>query len=103
MRIANGWPPNPTPTPLPPPSKIKSYQARIQQHAIELDKLMAKPETQQSLYDFCRENRDLDVQTFRQWILFYISEYKLKPLYIADGEIWNSMVESVRNGSKIFT
>lgn len=101
MRVDKGWPPA-LKYDL-PKLQNEQDQAGIQFHAMMINTLLSKPKVQERLYDFCREARDLDVETFRKWIVLHELTNEMEELDISEGEIRDVIIESVRLGGRYFT
>ncbi|TGO32021.1 hypothetical protein BHYA_0365g00010 [Botrytis hyacinthi] len=99
-RIAVGWPP-----PIGGPNSV-SWPSPIgepDEDDIEtLDNLMSDKAVQEALYDYCGECRDLDIETFRLWLVhrFEMDEFDGED---ADKKFRDLIWETVRQGGTYFT
>ncbi|KAI9642393.1 hypothetical protein NHQ30_009197 [Ciborinia camelliae] len=99
-RIAKGWPP---PTPGSHSISWPSPIGEPEQEDMEtLDNLMSDQAVQEALYEYCGECRDLDMETFRKWLVhrFETEEFDGED---ADEEFRDIIVETVREGGAYFT
>ncbi|KAF7952628.1 hypothetical protein EAE96_005860 [Botrytis aclada] len=99
-RIATGWPPligehNSTfwPSPIGEPDEDDMET---------LDNLMSDQAVQEALYEYCGECRDLDIETFRLWLVhrFETEEFDRED---AHEEFRDVIWETVRQGGAYFT
>ncbi|KAF7923676.1 uncharacterized protein EAE98_007494 [Botrytis deweyae] len=99
-RIAVGWPP-----PIGGPDSV-SWPSPIGEPDEEdmetLDNLMSDEAVQEALYEYCGECRDLDIETFKLWLVyrFEMEEFDGED---ADKEFRDVIWESMRQGGTYFT
>ncbi|TGO07039.1 hypothetical protein BTUL_0342g00060 [Botrytis tulipae] len=99
-RIAIGWPP-----PIGGPDSVfwPSPISKPDEDDMEtLDNLMSDEAVQQALYEYCGECRDLEIKTFRLWLVhrFEMEEFDGED---ADEDFRDVIWETVRQGGTYFT
>lgn len=99
-RITTGWPP------ITPGSDSISWPSPIgepdEDDMETLDNLMSDQAVQEALYEYCGECRDLDMETFRKWLVhrFETEEFDGDD---AGEEFRDVILETVRQGGAYFT
>lgn len=98
-RIAKGWPLISEPDSISWPSPIGEPN---EDEMETLDNLMSDEAVQGALYEYCGECRDLDIETFRLWLVdrFEMEEFDGED---ADEEFRDLIWETVRQGGAYFT
>ncbi|KAF7867432.1 hypothetical protein EAF04_005515 [Stromatinia cepivora] len=98
-RIATGWPP---PTPGSSILWTSPSSEPDEDNMETLDNLMSDQAVQEALYEYCGECRDLDMETFRKWLVyrFEAEEFDGED---ADEDFWVVILETVRQGGIYFT
>ncbi|APA09254.1 hypothetical protein sscle_04g040240 [Sclerotinia sclerotiorum 1980 UF-70] len=97
--IPTGWPPS--------SSASSTFWTSLISEADEdnmetLDNFMSDQSVQEALYEYCGECRDLDMESFRLWLVhrFEAEEFDGED---ADEDFRNVILESVRQGGTYFT
>ncbi|KAG4027309.1 hypothetical protein MFRU_031g00570 [Monilinia fructicola] len=99
-RIATGWPP---PTPGPNSISLPTPIGEPDQEDMEtLDNLMSDQEVQEALYEYCGEGRDLDIETFRRWLVYRFDAEEFNGENATE-EFRDIIWETVREGGAYFT
>ncbi|KAJ8059426.1 hypothetical protein OCU04_012370 [Sclerotinia nivalis] len=98
-RIPTGWPP--------PTSGFSTFWTSSNSEPDEdnmetLDNLMSDQSVQEALYEYCGECRDLDMETFRKWLVYQFEAEEFDG-EDADEDFRDVILESVRQGGTYFT